>query len=839
MRGFASLLLLAGLVLVVPAIPGHAADQQAQAPAASLPPEPAPPSSDAIPVAEIAAQAATTTAFLRGLTPQLVPSAEIETIQRSLPEAGRLIELEGAATAHMLQGQPSLAAIASQQELWNVRKVQTDRWLGVLTKRTTDLQAEADRVTQLQARWSRTQASVQESNAPAPVLQQIADLLAGIAAAQAQLQTQLTATLDLQSRVAQEVARCSAVLAQIAQAQGQAMGGILVRDSLPIWSAEGWAGGHSVLRDRVRDVLTSRGDALVRYGRDPSQGWPVHVGAFLVLAGAFRAARRRAPQWAAAGQGVSSAAPALGHPYSAALLVSFVLASAPMSAVPQTLRKLFEVFALVPAIRMTRAMVDRRLGPWLYLLALLFLFDTARQDFAGVPGIEQALLAAEMLAGIVALGYALTRGQLRPAALQSRGDGTPVPALRWTACLILGAFSVAAILGVLGYMRVGRLLASGILSSGALAMTISACFLVVSGLAGIALRMWPLQLLRMVQRHRDLLERRVNTVLRWGAIGAWTVRTLDYLGLLQPVLAAGTAVLAARLERGAVRLSLGDALEFVLVVWLAYLVSAFVCFVLQEDIFPRVRLSRGIAYALSSVLNYVIITFGFLLGLGVLGLDLTKFTILAGAFGVGIGFGLQSVVHNFVSGLILLFERPFHAGDTVQVGEVVGDVTRIGMRASTVRTAQGAEIIVPNAQLVTERLTNWTLSDRLRRIDLSVGVNYGAPPQRVIELLEAVARAHPGVLAAPAPKAFFTGFGDSAITFELRAWTAHFEQWYQFRSDLAVAAYNAVRDAGMSFPFPQREVRVLHDTLDTSRAAPGVSPPASRDVKGTAESRSD
>jgi small-conductance mechanosensitive channel len=173
------------------------------------------------------------------------------------------------------------------------------------------------------------------------------------------------------------------------------------------------------------------------------------------------------------------------------------------------------------------------------------------------------------------------------------------------------------------------------------------------------------------------------------------------------------------------------------------------------------------------------------------------------------------------------------------VGEVVGDVTRIGMRASTVRTAQGAEIIVPNAQLVTERLTNWTLSDRLRRIDLSVGVNYGAPPQRVIELLEAVARAHPGVLAAPAPKAFFTGFGDSAITFELRAWTAHFEQWYQFRSDLAVAAYNAVRDAGMSFPFPQREVRVLHDTLDTSRAAPGVSPPASRDVKGTAESRSD
>ena len=145
---------------------------------------------------------------------------------------------------------------------------------------------------------------------------------------------------------------------------------------------------------------------------------------------------------------------------------------------------------------------------------------------------------------------------------------------------------------------------------------------------------------------------------------------------------------------------------------------------------------------------------------------------------------------------------------------------------------------LPNAQLVTDRLTSWTLSDRLRRIELPVGVNYGAPPKKVIELLEAVARAYPGVLPTPAPKAFLTGFGDSAINFELRAWTAHFDQWFQIRSDLAVAVYDAGCAAGFSFPFPQREVRALH-TLDTSRAAPGVSPPASRDIRGTAESRSD
>jgi small-conductance mechanosensitive channel len=192
-------------------------------------------------------------------------------------------------------------------------------------------------------------------------------------------------------------------------------------------------------------------------------------------------------------------------------------------------------------------------------------------------------------------------------------------------------------------------------------------------------------------------------------------------------------------------------------------------------------------------------------------------TVLAGAFGVGIGFGLQSVVNNFVSGLILLFERPIHVGDTVQVGSLQGRVRRIGIRASIVRTMQGAEIIVPNAQLITEQVTNWTLSDQLRRLDLPVGVNYGAEPKKVIELLEAVARAHPKVLQEPAPRGLFMSYGDSSINFELRAWTEQTNS-VQVHSDLTVAIYDAINGAGMSFPFPQREVRVLSD----HNAAPAV-----------------
>jgi potassium-dependent mechanosensitive channel len=295
------------------------------------------------------------------------------------------------------------------------------------------------------------------------------------------------------------------------------------------------------------------------------------------------------------------------------------------------------------------------------------------------------------------------------------------------------------------------------------------------------------------------------------AVGGWLVRYLSYLGLLDPAWSLANALLATKLERGSIAISIGNVLEFFLTVWLAYLLSRFLRFVLQEDVYPRIDLAPGLSYAASSLLNYVILALGFVAALGVLGVDFSKVSLLAGAFSVGIGFGLQSVVNNFVSGLILLFERPIHVGDTVEVGSLQGIVRRIGIRASVLHTGQGADIIVPNSQLVTEKVTNWTLSDRLRRIDLPVGVNYGANPKKVVELLIGVAEAHPQVLKNPPPKAFFLSYGDSSINFDLQVWTDQSQSPTQIKSDLASAVYDAVSAAGMSFPFPQREVRLLSD----------------------------
>ncbi|MBI1726366.1 MAG: mechanosensitive ion channel [Candidatus Rokubacteria bacterium] len=167
---------------------------------------------------------------------------------------------------------------------------------------------------------------------------------------------------------------------------------------------------------------------------------------------------------------------------------------------------------------------------------------------------------------------------------------------------------------------------------------------------------------------------------------------------------------------------------------------------------------------------------------------------------------MQNVVNNFVSGFVVPAERKIDAGDAVRIGDVSGRVQQMGIRFCTIRTREGAEVIGPNASLVADKVTNWTLSDRLRRVDVAVGVAYGTPPEKVLDLLLAVARAHPQVLLEPAPVALFLGFGASALQFEMRVWTGRVDVWVQTQSGLAVALYAALREARI-IPLPQREVR--------------------------------
>jgi small-conductance mechanosensitive channel len=200
---------------------------------------------------------------------------------------------------------------------------------------------------------------------------------------------------------------------------------------------------------------------------------------------------------------------------------------------------------------------------------------------------------------------------------------------------------------------------------------------------------------------------------------------------------------------------------------------------------------------------------GLAIGLQSAGIDLSSLALVGGALGIGVGFGLQSIVNNFVSGLILLFEGPIKVGDRVEVAALNGDVVKIGARSTWVRTNDNIIIVVPNSEFIVKPVINWTATDRQVRFALSLGVSYGSDPAEVREVLLRVARDNREVLPEPPPDVLFTGFGDSSLNFDLRFWTiARVQTPRILKSDLYFAIFQAFQERGIEIPFPQRDLHL-------------------------------
>jgi small-conductance mechanosensitive channel len=798
--------LCGAVALLLAAGAGVASGQAPAAPQASDAPAPAAP----FPLTEVAARSTEATNRLAAIATQLAPREETEKIRLAFFQASRDIDREFADTLEILARQPTLAGLQTLQTQWKSRQEQLGAWLGALTRRAGALQEGMGQLAVLQAQWAATRDAAEASAPPPATRAQIDAVLTALGAAQRPLMERHNGLLGLQVQISEALNRCEEALARLEQARRGAVAGILTREHRPIWSPATWEQARASLPGEVDNLSHAFREDAVRYLRDPAHGMPLHLGLAILLAWAFSSLRRLHRHWAADAQQATPLTAVFERPWAAALCTAMFLATSYQAPTTPLVKDIFSALALAPILRLVQPAIAQGAMPAVYAVAAVYALDILRAVFGVTAALEQLLLLLVGLGGIAALRWLEASGRWQ-AALGPLTRRVRAKSLDTIGRVIMVGLVGGLLAGALGNLSLARLIMPGIVSACWLGLSLYACLRVLNGVLAGVLRMRPLRELQMVRRHRGLLEKRICRLILWAALLGWAVRSLDRIGLLAPLLALVQTVLATTLERGSISISLGDVLAFGITIWASYLVSNFIRFALQEEVYPRAHIPSGTAYAASRLVHYTVLALGFVMGLGLLGMDLTRVSVLAGALGVGIGFGLQSVVNNVVCGLILLFERPIHVGDTVEVAGLFGEVRRIGFRACTVRTPQGAEIIIPNADFITANVTNWTFSDRLRRIDIPVGVNYASAPIRVIALLEEVAGANPEVLKVPEPRGLFMGYGDSSINFELRAWIDQSSDHMKIRSDLNAAVYDAVQAAGMSFPFPQREVRLLGD----------------------------
>lgn len=804
-----SLLVNAGALLLAASL-AVAQDEQRSASPSPSPSAIATPAATPVALADVVAAADALSERLGQINDEVTANPTTANVGRDLPNLTKDIDARLNETRRVLTPGAPLDAMRDLEMRWQAVADQLAAWTRDLTARAAYLDREIAQLPELRATWRATLDLARSSNAPTEVTQRIDGILKALGQTEEMLQKRRTAILSLQSRVAEQTQRVLGAQRSVKAAQSAAVNRLWVQDSPPIWMRDVRAAAR---HDLVAESQASLGAQAAQLSAYLAREWTKLVYfalALCALAFVLMTIKKRAARWTDEDPALARANRILQLPVATASVLTFLLCRPLFPEAPRLFWVALATVALVPIVVILRRLIDRHLFPIVNTLVVFYVIAQLRALAAGLPVLSRVMLLLEMIGGAIFLLWFIRYTR------SSANSSTPRKATRAAARIGVALFILVFVANALGYVALANYLGAGALAAAYLAILLYAAAGILEGLTFFALQIWPLSLLGVVRRHQPLLRRRIARLIYFGAFVAWMLLSLGAFSLRRPVLERASAILNAEIAVRSLHLSLGGVLAFALTIWVALLLSRFTRFLLEEDIYDRFRVAPGTSYALTTVLHYIILVIGFFAALAAVGVDMTKFAILAGAFGVGIGFGLQNIFNNFFSGLILLLERPVRVGDVIALGGVTGVVQRIGIRASIIRLPDSSELIVPNGQLISERVTNRTVPSRQARIDLRIGVAYGSDPQRVIQLLTDVAAAHEKVAKTPAPEVFMKEFGADALLFDLVCWSDDPVRALRVHSDIAVAANAALEQAGIAIPFPQRTIHL--ETGDRSAA---------------------
>jgi small-conductance mechanosensitive channel len=731
---------------------------------------------------EVAAQ-------LRQLTESVSDTAGFASLEAEVAADAQRAAQRWSETGALLKANLRPAALDSLESSWDALRSQLDDVRGRIDARARRRAADLETLAKLHESWARALDLAQKADAPTPVLERARSTLAAIDAARPPIEQRHARVLVLEDSVSRALQTCDDARARIDDARRQAIERVFVRQQPPVWrielaSLDPRRGGLGLAGDLATKMENVRIYARAYWLRLVLSGLMVLAFVLLLRRGSFQMGGL------AEHEGAPGRAPSvIQTPFAAATLLGLMVSRPLRPNPPLAFQQVILVIATTAAVFVLRPVMDARLAPAVYAAAALLVLNVATELVQMPAALEQVILIVELGATAALLLWAAAR--LNPRGPATHSPRAPTIGRAFMRVLALGC-GASALAAAAGYVDLAAFLGVGLFYGFFVAFVIQALRVVVEQLVTIGLARGPAARLHAVARHRALIERRVRKAIDLAAVALWMWIMLGHFDLLAPVGAVLQGVLDARLRVGELDLPVARVLGFLAVVIGVYLTTRLVVLVLEDDVYSRMTLPRGVPYALSTLTRYGLLLTGFLLALGTLGFDLTRITVLLSALGLGIGFGLQQIMNNFVSGLILLFERPVQVGDAIQLGDLGGDVLRIGMRSSTLRTPQGAEVIVPNSKLIEDKVTNWTLSDRRRRIELDVGVAGDTDPERIITLMGDIARRDPRVSSDPPPEVLLMRFGEASADFQLRLWTDD-PAWMRLRSDLAVALQRALR----------------------------------------------
>ena len=689
-----------------------------------------------------------------------------------------------------------------------------NRWLGykkrlekgqeVVQKRSKELQDVSSELNKYHTLWYNTKQSLLKQKGSDAVIKSIDNILSRLDQIMVETNNRTDSLFIIQKKLSDLSLLIDEVIQELLIRQQNLQSRYFIIESPPIWKTPESYTAPGEIFDKVVSQISSELVLLGKYLKYNLSAFFLFILWGIVLLILFLKLKRK---WLG---GRTGAEPEIGnqtrvilqHPVSSALILAILTGVFFFSDRPPVFGEILSVIVLLSTLQIIPGLSLNRFKFVLVVVFLLMILSLITNYF-GIVTLPGRL---SNIAGALVLSALFFDFLFNPVYL-------PVHRLKYGRLirgwliiyLILVLMSVAA--NIVGAANLSDFLYAGSLYSTIFGFVAYATVQIFTTAALLLTRKSPEIPIQTLSKLGIFVQQHVRKFAGWAGFLLWLYLTLISFNVVRYVKNLLVSMSDVSWKIGQITVSVGGLLAFIIIVVFTFLISRGIKNVLREDWILSKGLPKGSSAAVSIVLRIIVVTIGLYFAAGAAGINLTQLGFILGALSVGIGFGLQSVVLNFIAGLILAFERPVNIGDAIEVDQEYGVVTEIGVRASKVRTYDGTEVIIPNGDLISKKVKNYTLTDEKRRFKILFRTSLDADPKKVIDILTRSAASHPNTLEDPSPSTLFWGYGDTALEFYLYFWT-EFKHGLHTRSEVMLAAHENLTEAGIKVAIPIRKMQI-------------------------------
>jgi len=686
------------------------------------------------------------------------------------------------------------------------------------------------KTTKYSDRWILTKKQ-NPKDIPEPLMLRIDDMILNLENANSSLKDSLNIILTLFDNVAREHSGILDVKQRINEISNNKKLNIFAKDSPPLHVAFKGEDNDDNIAEQISGTFTSSYERTRNYIVENPGYAEIHITLFILLCLSFlyfkRIFHKNNPDTERFN---TTAVFLINHPVFVGIVFSIFLGFWVYKDPPAYIGSNLLLLIVISFIPLLRGITEKKIQYMYYYVTVLYVLNFTENFMTSYPFSQRIMILMQSLLVLVGMAYLLWNR--KPIAENDINTMRKVTRTLFPLYLIL---SFAAIYGnVVGSLFLARILTKTMV----ITITVGIILVLVYSIFGSLLKLLMVSnarsYVRLIDAQGQLIQRKVLFYVRLFFYWIWVKGFLSQIGLFTYIKESFESFMEIGQDFGDVYLSVGQVVNFILILIIFSIVANILKDLIAIEFLPRMNLKKGIPMAAGLITRYTILVLGFLMAVAAAGISLDKLGFIMGALSVGIGFGLQSVVGNFVSGLILVFERPVRVDDVITSGTVEGTIVEIGIRASRIRDWDGAEVIVPNMELISQQVTNWTLSDSKRRRELFIKVEYGTDPNKVIEIIKAVIAEHDTVIKEPEPMVLFLGFKEFSADFRVLFWVT--ENMLSTTSSVSIGIYNALKADGINIPIPKREILEKKEPVKKLPRKKAVKPSAKK-VKDEGETK--